>query len=96
MSYEVRKNPNVKAAIAEFLGRNEREILLEEVEHHLRHAGDGSIAAQRLLAQKERLILGVAPEVEPEPSAPARIGRPRTHFSVGNIVVQDFAEVSGN
>lgn len=92
MSYEVRKNPNVKAALAEFQGRDEREILLEEVQHHLRHAEEGSIAAQRLLAQKERLILGDHSgddaNVDDEPKPVVRIGRPRKRYSVGELVQQ--------
>lgn len=73
-SYAVRDVARVKAALDIYLGKMPLDVLLDDVNRNLRRAEKGSVAASRLLAQKERL-LGLAPvrdDDEPEaPEAPA-------------------------
>jgi hypothetical protein len=68
-SFAVRRSPKVQAALNLYLGKTERDLLLEKVRYNLKHAEPGSIAAQRLLAQEERLIHGIKPPAEDEPAA---------------------------
>jgi hypothetical protein len=77
-SYAVREVARVKDALNLYLGKTPLDALLDEVIANLRRAEPGSVSAQRLLAQKERLILGLAPvkdedgsDADPETSRPA-------------------------
>ncbi|MBZ5662393.1 MAG: hypothetical protein LAO08_18480 [Acidobacteriia bacterium] len=78
-SYAVREVASVKAALNVYLGKSPLDVLYEEVVSNLKHAEPGSVAASRFLAQKERLLLGLAPakdddEVEtPRPATDSRI-----------------------
>ncbi len=94
-SYSTRKWPVVRAALDKFFGKTPREMLIEEVTAHLRCAEPGSVAAQRLIAQKERLLLGGKPEVvetsadnddEVTDSAPA--AKISAKFYVGQLVTE--------
>jgi hypothetical protein len=65
LSYELAKNPSIVAALNVAMGKtpapatvkNERARLVREVRKQLRAAEEGSVAASRLSAQLERLIL---------------------------------------
>src|SRR5258708_5720615 len=81
--YAVRRQVRIVAALQVYLGTTPREALLEEVLRGLKHTELGSVAHSRLLAQKERLILGGrlksvvveddSDDDEPEKSIPQRI-----------------------
>ena len=75
------------------------DTLIEQVEKHLRHTELGSITAQKLLVQKERLVkarLGIeTADVPDEPEAPAEPPAeskapeaPVPQFYVGQVVEQ--------
>lgn len=102
-SYAVRRWARVRACLNLYHGvspheaqledaRLERIKLLREVKRHLRSSEPGSVASQRLLAQKERLLFGGEPEAEtaetetPQTSAPSEA---KHRFSVGDIAVLD-------
>jgi hypothetical protein len=91
LSFKVKRSPKIRRALAEFRGdtRDPRADLIEKVERNLVAAEPGSVAAQRLLFQLERLKLTVEP-VAPDPKPePKRLGRPRkTIFKIGDICVQ--------
>jgi hypothetical protein len=74
-SYAVRNWPKIRAALNLYLGKSEREILLDKVRAALRHTEAGGIAEQRLLAQEERLLFGGTTPAEddetPKPKATA-------------------------
>jgi hypothetical protein len=80
--YAVRRQPHVVAALQVYLETTEADELkarrqesvhqlLRQVRFQLRHAELGSVAAQRLLSQEERLLLGGRLKVEDddEPAA---------------------------
>jgi hypothetical protein len=81
MSYELRKHPDIVAALDLWRG-NDLQQLLEQVRVNLAAAKPGSVAAQRLLAQKERL-LGLDGAVSAEPSE-----APRRKYKIGDSVTQ--------
>ena len=102
-SHAIRKWARVRACLNLYHGvspheaqledaRLERIKLLREVKRHLRSSEPGSVASQRLLAQKERLLFGGEPEAEtaetetPQTSAPSEA---KHRFSVGDIAVLD-------
>jgi hypothetical protein len=97
-SYAVRNWPKIRAALNLYLGKSEREILLDKVRAALRNAEAGGIAEQRLLAQEERLLFGGTLPAEddetPKPKAPA-MGSPSDvqifprRVSIGDIVLYD-------
>jgi hypothetical protein len=68
LSLNVRQSSTIKAALACWFGTSVG-MLLEETQAHLRLAVPGSVAASRLLAQKERLIVGEKPPKNTEPDA---------------------------
>jgi hypothetical protein len=90
LSYEVRKNKSILAALdaAEGRVRTERELFTEEVRAQLRASPKGSIAASKFSAQLERLVLGVPtpPIVDAVPA------KPEHTFQVNQIVTQRDAE----
>jgi hypothetical protein len=59
-----------------------RGKLLRKVRQNLREAEPGSIAAQRLLAQEERLVLGGKPEADDEPQAASKPATPEAERRV--------------
>jgi len=82
-SYAVLRSLKIRAALNLYLGKSEREIetqkeqtsrakLLRKVRQNLREAEPGSIAAQRLLAQEERLVFGGKSEAEDEPQTASK------------------------
>jgi len=95
LSYELAKNSSIVAAIDVATGRvrSEREILIAEVKRQLKSAEKGSVAASRLAAQLERLILGGQPEIDDEPAndvQPDVNAKPSTQtFPIGAVLVQD-------
>ena len=77
-SYFYFANARVKAVLNLWLGKTERELLIEAVEDQIRHAEKGSVAMQRLLSQLATLKFGVPSEAkEPEVAAPASAERER-------------------
>lgn len=59
MAYELRKAPEIVAALEFYHGGVTREVLLAEVRAAIRKAKPGSVAHQKLLAQLERLVIGI-------------------------------------
>jgi hypothetical protein len=95
-SYAVRDVPRVKAALDFYRGLTPLDVLLEEVTRNLNRAEPGSVSAQRLLAQKERLIrqsLGLAPVKDDDesetPATESRVpvgARPVRHRETGALM----------
>jgi hypothetical protein len=93
MSYELRKAPEILDAIEFYNGGVTREVLMAEVREAIRKAEPGSVAHQKLLAQRERLAIGIktGPHVvdddddAPEDSQPTSEASP-TKFFVGQLV----------
>jgi hypothetical protein len=59
MTYQLRKNPEIVAALEFYQGGLNREMLISEVRAQLRAAEPGSIAAAQFATQLERLTLGI-------------------------------------
>lgn len=93
--YAVRRQPHVVAALQVYLGTTDADVLKEQrqdsVQHLLRrvrfqikHVEAGSVAAQRFLAQEERLLLGGRIRIEDadddEPAA--KISKPQASAPV--------------
>jgi len=81
-SYHIKANLKVQAALNLYLGKsvqdaaNERTLV--EVQRNLKAAEAGSTAAQRLLAQQERLIRKVHSVVpSPKPQTPSQAATPQ-------------------
>jgi len=81
MSYELRKTPEIVDALEFYRGGVTREVLLAECRAQLRRAEPGSVSAQRLLSQLERLVLGIKPgprgvdeDTEPEVAPGKKVG----------------------
>ncbi len=93
LSYELAKNPFIVAAVDVATGRvrSEREILISEVQRQLKAAETGSIAATKLTAQLERLILGgQQEELDDEPAnevEPSSNSQKTIVAKVGDIVL---------
>jgi hypothetical protein len=68
MSYELRKNPGIVAALDFYNGKTELELDLEEIQKQIDAAEPGSIAATKLIALKASLKRGVKSASE-EPKA---------------------------
>ncbi len=93
MAYELRRTPEILDAIEFYHGGVTREVLLSEVQSAIRKAEPGSVAHQKLLAQKERLALGIKlgphtvddDDDEPEDSQPT-VEASSTTFHVGQLV----------
>jgi hypothetical protein len=87
MSYEIRKLPEILDALEVYHGGPTREVLLAEVRAAIRKAEPGSVAHQKLLAQRERLVLGIKTGRHPvdgdadESDVQA--------FPIGSVIVQD-------
>jgi hypothetical protein len=79
-SYSVRNWARIKDSLNLYLGKTPLDVLLEDVIANLRRAEPGSVSAQRLLAQRERLVrlaLGLTPSKEAdEDAAESEISRP--------------------
>lgn len=94
MAWELLKSPRVRAVLDLYDGRESHENLVTLVRDQLSHAEAGSVAAQRLLAQLERLTIkqyesensapSAGSDATPVPSGPG--DRPR--YAVGDIVEQ--------
>jgi hypothetical protein len=89
LSYELSKNPKIIAAldVAQGVTRSERDLLVAEVKSQLRAAERGSVAASRLVAQLERLLLPGASKV-PTGSEDSLDEAETLRFHVGQIVTQ--------
>ena len=96
LSYQIQSSKSMRAVLARFFGEDVEEVqhdgerakVLRKVRKHLAAAEPGSVAAQRLVAQEERLVLGgkvSAPEEE-DATVPAVTAQ---RFSVGDICVQN-------
>jgi len=96
LSYELAKNPKIIAALdaAQGVVRSERDMLVAEVKAQLRAAERGSIAASKLAAQLERLLLpGVSNAVNASPEAEdSSAETPKIQFHVGQRVTQRDTE----
>jgi hypothetical protein len=95
-SYTHFANPRIVAVLNFWLGKTEREIMIEAVEEHLRHAEKGSTAARGLFAQLASLKFGIAAEPEskpePEPKAEEQAKTPvavDSRIKVGDIIRAD-------
>jgi hypothetical protein len=87
LTWEILKSPRVRAVLDLYENRANREKIIEAVKANLDVAEKGSVAAQRLLSQLERLVLGAESE---NPSAPSAAPAPgeRPKYAVGEIVRQ--------
>jgi hypothetical protein len=85
MSYELRKTPEIVAALEFYRGGITRDVLIAEVREAVRNAAPGSVAHQRLLSQLERLILGMSdPEINDKPEEQSI-----QTFPIGAVIIQD-------
>jgi hypothetical protein len=63
-SYEIRRHPAVRAAVAVFNGKSQRDLLIEDLRENIRKSKPGSIARTKSLALLARLTLGVDVEMD--------------------------------
>jgi hypothetical protein len=89
MSYELRKNPGIVAALDFYNGKTELELDLEEIQKQIDAAEPGSIAATKLIALKASLKRGVKSTVEEPDTKSKATDEASPKFKVGDICVQD-------
>jgi hypothetical protein len=101
MSYELLANSRIASALAVATGQADesaarqklhadKKRLLHEVCRHLAKADDGSVAASKLLRQKDRLIQEIAELLNPKVLAAKAVVKsgPDEFFAVGDVVRQ--------
>jgi hypothetical protein len=99
--HRLKQNPKVRAVVALYLRKSPRELLLEEVQQHLAACDPGSVAGQRLLAQKERLLFGTDPATfeeadETQPSPDVRVPAGATPLADDVGVIRGYRLPSGD
>jgi hypothetical protein len=87
MSWELLKNPRIRAVLDFWAGKDDRVRMVEIVRKQLDAAEPGSVSASRLTQQLERLLLG-APEAGRRPGEPKKESDSQ-RFKVGDVVEQD-------
>jgi hypothetical protein len=87
LGYELKKNHGIQQALAEFTGKSERDIFIEELKDTLRCTPKNSTAHSKAQALYARLMFGVEPEAA-EPVEVRDPAEPKPFVArVGDIVL---------
>ncbi|MGB9010634.1 MAG: hypothetical protein WCC18_18630 [Candidatus Acidiferrales bacterium] len=93
LSYEMCRNPKIRAALAFYQGKDERELFLAELRRTIDHSAEGSIAKVKAQGLYARLAFGVEDsqlELAKDPKPTAK-HETTPKYRVGDFITQDGA-----